>query len=342
MATQGIKVHEGNALNKDFIRMTIPLFMMAFFFYGPRVLLLALLGVLTARLTDRLASLLRARRYDRTENSSVTMALIIVLMTPVTVEWHVVVAAVLVAVLVAKEAFGGYMSYPFNPAAVGVCVAVVSWPEQMLRYPAPTGWLLQKGLTFQQMWALWFFKDAPLVEGPSTTLRAGALPKIEFWNLLLGNYAAPLGVACTVVIAACAVYLVIKKRIPVLAPLCFLAMVAAIAFVFPRYTEISFQTWPQDIMQRLQVVKFEGLSGSIVFSAVFMVGEPGTLPKNRVSQVIYGTLLGVACMMFRYFGTYELSVCFAFLLVNAVSGYFDRAIAGAGAKRAKRREAARS
>ena len=32
-------------------------------------------------------------------------------------------------------------------------------------------------------------------------------------------------------------------------------------------------------------------------------------------------------MMFRYFGSYDVGVCFAVLSVNAISGYLDRAFA---------------
>ncbi|MGD9559727.1 MAG: RnfABCDGE type electron transport complex subunit D [Oscillospiraceae bacterium] len=333
MAKQGRIVHEGNGLNRDFIAMTLPLYLMALFYSGPRVLLLALIGVVTARLCDRLAAMLRARRYDATENSSVVVALIIVLMMPVTVRFRVVVAAVLVAVLVAKEAFGGYGSYPFNPAAVGYCVASVSWPDEMLHYPAPLNWMYLRQPSMEQLLRLWRFEDATLLSGPSATLRAGGLPKIDTWNLLLGNYVGPLGVTCALVIVACAVFLVIKKRMSLVAPACFLATCALIAFIFPRFTEISFQTWPQDILDRLQVVKFEILTGATLFAAVFLVPEPVTLPKNTLSKVIYGVLLGLAAMLFRYYGTYDLGICFSFLIVNAISGYFDRAIARGFANR---------
>lgn len=333
MSNRTRQIHEGNALNKDFIIMTIPLFMMGFFFYGPRVLLLALVAVITASLTDRFAAMLRGRRYDKTENSSITIALIFVLMLPASVRYRVVIAGVLMAVLVAKEAFGGYQSYPFNPSAVGLCVVAVSWPEEIFRYPAPTGWLMKQDLTFAQLQDIWSFKDVTLVPGPSSILRNGGLPKIEFWNLLLGNYGAPLGIGCSLVILSCAGYLLVKKRMSIYAPLFFLGTVALIAFLFPRYTEISWQTWPQDFMLRLQVVKFEGLTGGMVFASVFLISEPGTLPKTKISQCIYGFLLGVAAMMFRYFGTYELGISFAFLLVNALSGYFDRAVSRVGAKR---------
>ena len=340
MATEGIKKHEGNALNRDFILMTIPLFIMACFFYGPRVLLVAAIAVITARLTDRLAARLRGHQFDSTENSSTVLVLVLVLMLPATVKINVVVASVLVTVLVAKEAFGGYRSYPFNPSAVGFCVAAVSWPDQVLQYPAPTEWFLHKELTFSQLWSVWSFQDVVLAPGPSAVLRTGGLPKIDFWNLLLGNYASPMGVGCTLVIMACALYLIIRKRIPVLAPLSMLGTVAIIAFVFPRYSEILLATWPQDFMLRLQVVKFEGLSGAMVFAAIFLLGEPGTLPKNTISQVIYGVLLGLASMLFRYFGTYELGACFGLILVNAMSGYFDRAVTGWSQRRAMRKGAA--
>lgn len=328
-------IHEGNGVNRDFIAMTMPLYLMAVFYYGPRVIALALVAVITARIADRLAAMLRSRRYDASENSSVTIALIIVLMMPATVRFRVVIGAVLIAILVAKEAFGGYGSYPFNPAAVGFCAAAVSWPTEMLRYPPPQNWLLTDASGFGQLWDIWTFKNVTLVEGPSATLRAGGLPKLDVWNLLLGNYAGPLGVTCAVVIAAAAIFLLVKRRLPPAAPLCFLGMAALIAFIFPRYSEIGFATFPDDILARLQVVVYELLSGSIVFVAVFLVPEPCTMPKNTLSRVVYGLLLGAATMMFRYFGNYALGAGFAIILVNAVSGYFDRAIARGKPSRTK-------
>lgn len=331
-----LPVHEGNPLNRDFIAMTIPLLVMAVYFYGPRVLLLAAVALLTAKICDRLAALLRNRPYDKTENSSVTVALLLVLMMPASVRIRVVVAAVLVAVLVGKEAFGGYNSYPFNPAAVGFCVVTASWPEELLSYPRPQAWAQQLGqLPFAQQWARLNYTDATLVQGPSFTLRAGGLPNIDTGSLLFGNYAGPMGVTAALVIVACAVFLLLRKRISPAATLSFLGVVAVITFLFPRYSAISWQTWPGDILTRLAALKYELLSGALVFAAVFLVNEPGTLPKNTASRVIYGTLLGFATVMFRYFGTFELGVCFAFLLVNAVSGYFDRALEGRRLKKNK-------
>ena len=56
---------------------------------------------------------------DKTENSSIPSALVLVLLLPATVHYYVVVVSVAVAILLGKHAFGGYGHYPFNPAAFG-------------------------------------------------------------------------------------------------------------------------------------------------------------------------------------------------------------------------------
>lgn len=328
--------HEGNAYNRDIIAMTMPLFLMAFFYYGPRPLLLALAAVLTAKLTDRFASVLRGRVYDKTENSSVAFALIIVLMMPATVRFRVVVAAVIIAVLVAKEAFGGYNSYPFNPAAVGFCVAAVSWPAEIFRYPPPQNWLLNRQASFGELWQMWTFQNINLVEGPSSVLKAGGTPNLDIWQLMMGDYAGALGVTAALVLGACAVYLIVKKRLPLAAPFFFLLTSGLFAFFIPRIPGTPWEmTFVTGVLHRLNSVKFELMSGALLFAVVFLVDEPGTLPKNTLSRIIYGSLLGLATMLFRHFGTYELGTCFALLLVNAVSGYFDRAISRGAAPRGR-------
>lgn len=319
-------IHEGYAYNKDVIAMTMPLLLMSFFFYGPRPIFMAVVAVIVARICDRVASMMRARRYDKTENSSTVIALIIVLMMPASARYSIVIVAVLVAVLVAKEAFGGYKSYPFNPSAVGFCVAAVSWPEEMLRYPQPHNWLMNLPQSFDELWSLWHFEGTTLVEGASYTLKSGAMPNIDLIDLLLGNFPGSLGTTCCLVVVACAVFLVVRKRLSLIAPLAFLGTAAVIAFVFPRSNSITFQTWPVDILMRLEQVKFEHLSSAMLFTAIFLVDEPGTLPRTNRSRLLYGVLLGFSTMMFRYFGTYELGACFALLLVNALYGFFDRAI----------------
>ena len=96
--------------------MVVPLLCVSCFLYGLRPLLLCGAALLTGNLCDRLVSLLRRRVYQPKDCSNESFALLIALLMPVTVDWYVLIAAVLAGVLIGKEVFGGYGSYPFNPA----------------------------------------------------------------------------------------------------------------------------------------------------------------------------------------------------------------------------------
>ena len=208
--------------------MAVPVLWMACFLYGVRPLLLCGIAVLTGNLCDRLVSLLRRRVYQAGDFSNESFALVIALLMPVTVDIYVLIIAVLAGVLIGKEIFGGYGSYPFNPAAVGYVVAAVSWPEQVFRYPQP--------YTSIPLW------DASMVPVSSTiedTLRSGGMLNIRALVLSLGEYAAPMGTGAALVILACGLFLWIQKDAHMSATVSFLLTCALIAFFFPRQAGLA-------------------------------------------------------------------------------------------------------
>ena len=100
--------------------LCVPLLCMACYFYGARPLLLCGIALLTGNLCDRLVALLRHRVYTNKDLSNESFSLIIALLMPATVDIYVLVVAVLAGVLIGKEVFGGYGSYPFNPSCRGL------------------------------------------------------------------------------------------------------------------------------------------------------------------------------------------------------------------------------
>ena len=293
--------------------MAVPVLCMACFLYGVRPLLLCGIAVLTGNLCDRLVSLLRRRVYQAGDFSNESFALVIALLMPVTVDIYVLIAAVLAGVLIGKEIFGGYGSYPFNPAAVGYVVAAVSWPEQVFRYPQP--------YTSIPLW------DASMVPVSSTvedTLRSGGMLNIRSLVLSLGEYAAPMGTGAALVILACGLFLWTQKDAHMSASVSFLLTCALIAFFFPRQAGLADSAVLSNILPRLQCVRDELLTGAILFSAVFLLNEPYTCVHHRMGRILYGVLVGVVSMGFRYYGVYETGVCFALLVVNSVSAWIDR------------------
>ena len=293
--------------------MAVPVLCMACFLYGVRPLLLCGIAVLTGNLCDRLVSLLRRRVYQGGDFSNESFALVIALLMPVTVDIYVLIAAVLAGVLIGKEIFGGYGSYPFNPAAVGYVVAAVSWPEQVFRYPQPYTNI-----------PLWDASMVPVSSAIEDTLRSGGMLNIGSLALGLGEYATPMGTGAALVILACGLFLWTQKDAHMSASISFLVTCAVIAFFFPRQAGLADSAVLSNILPRLQCVRDELLTGAILFSAVFLINEPYTCVHHRMGRVLYGVLVGVVSMGFRYYGVYETGVCFALLAVNSVSAWIDR------------------
>ena len=293
--------------------MAVPVLCMACFLYGVRPLLLCGIAVLTGNLCDRLVSLLRRRVYQGGDFSNESFALVIALLMPVTVDLYVLIAAVIAGVLIGKEIFGGYGSYPFNPAAVGYVVAAVSWPEQVFRYPQPYTNI-----------PLWDASMVPVSSAIEDTMRSGGMLNSVSLAVGLGEYAAPMGTGAALVILACGLFLWTQKDAHMSASISFLVTCAVIAFFFPRQAGLADSAVLSNILPRLQCVRDELLTGAILFSAVFLINEPYTCVHHRMGRVLYGVLVGVVSMGFRYYGVYETGVCFALLAVNSVSAWIDR------------------
>ena len=212
--------------NRDIVFMTLPLLALSTYFYGARPAVLCLTAAFTAMLCDHLVAWLRHRPCDKTENSSIPSALVLVLLLPATVHYYVVVVSVAVAILLGKHAFGGYGHYPFNPAAFGYAVAAVSWPGEVFLYPVPftTMSVLDTG-------------SATVMESVSHTLRAGGVPNVDTFDLILGNYAGPIGATSVLILVACAMYLWMRRDITLGIPFGFLLSCALVAdpIVLKRY-----------------------------------------------------------------------------------------------------------
>lgn len=300
----------------DICLLGVPLISMAYFYYGLRPVLMCGYAVLLGNLCDRLISMLRRREYDPTDWTNESFSMVISLLLPASCPWSVLTVAVLAGVLIGKEAFGGYGNYPFHPAAVGYAVAAVSWPDAVMRYPAP-GTVLPLGA----------IDNLPLTGGMSNMLKSGAMPTTDMLNMLLGNYAGPIGTTAILVLLACGLFLWVRRDISLYAPLSFLGTCAAVAFFYPRRALADNAMVVQTTTGRLDMVMYELVSGAILFGALFLATEPFTVPRrHRGGQILYGVLLGLMTTAFRYFGAYDTGICFAVLTLGSVSQWIDRLI----------------
>ena len=293
--------------DKYMLMATLPLMLCGAVLYGPRVLLLCAIAMITAKAVDVAVSMARREAFDTKDHSSELGAVVFCLMLPVNIPIYIVVTSVLLAVLVGKHFFGGKDVYPFNLAALAMCCAAVNWADKVFVAVTP----------FSKV-DLWTGYTTGATTTTAGIIKSGGVPTHNTLNLLLGNHPGSMGSDFVLVILAIGLYLILSKKISWHIPVTFLATCAAIALAFPRV-----YGYP-----RLESLEMELLNGVVLFTALFMLNEPTTTPKHPKAKIIYGFMAGVLGMVFRYFGGFELGSCFAILLVNTMDGAIDRFATG--------------
>ncbi len=316
---------ENGQYYKDTAWMALPLMCLSCYFYGARPAALCIVAVVVANLCDRLVSRLRGRDYDAKDYSSESCAVLLAMLMPASIEWYILIVGVLACVLIGKEAFGGYGSYPFHPTAVGYAVAVISWPTQMFRYAQ----------VFTKL-PLIISQEITYTTSMSATLKHGGLPIVSDFDLYLGNYVGAIGATSALILATCALLLWVRRDINFPAVFSFLFVSALIVFLFPRQDGLTGPIM-ETLDARLNVVKFEMLAGNLLYGAVLLICEPYTCPKHWLSRILYGGLLGVVAMMFRYYGVYETGVCFAILMMSVFASWLDRSVMAVAAQHKAKR-----
>ena len=216
--------------------------------------------------------------------------------------WIVLLGA-LVAIGIAKMSFGGIGNNPFNPALVGRCFLLVSFPAQMTSWPIIGQWDkyldAATGAT-----PLSIMKEA-IKTGDASLL--SQLP--DATHLLLGSNA--LGGAGTIgEVSAIALliglgYMLWKKIITWHIPISIIATVFVISgllhIVNPIYTD------PLS----------EILCGGLMLGAIFMATDYVNSPMTHKRQLIYGISIGVLTVVIRNWGSYPEGMSFAILIMNA-------------------------
>lgn len=272
---------------------------------GLRPLVMAAASVLTAAACTVLFRLIRRQNPMPREGSAAVTGMLTALLLPLNAPIWLACAASAFAVLAAKEPFGSFGRNPFNPAAAGIAFVTLCWPEKVFTFydPAKPYAILPFGPCFYQT-----------VESPASVLRSGLKPSIVPFDLLWGTQPGALGTTAMLVIGACGLFLFVCRAAKPEITLAFLAAAALGAALFPRIACSS-----------LTSVKYELLTGSLLFCAAFLVTDPVTSPRTAAGRCVYGALAGTLVLLFRWFGAYENGECFAVLLANAAVPVIDEA-----------------
>jgi len=297
------------------------LYALAAYYYGARALVLGAGSALVCTLCDILTTRMVGRKINTRDFSAPVTGLILPLMMPASIPYHIVVMAGVFAIVVAKAPFGGTGHNVFNPAAAGFSFVVFCFGDLLFTYP-PSATRLP----------IWGAMEFIATDSPARIMMRGGTPDYDALDMLLGNYAGPMGATNILILIACLLYLILKSTVRWSLPVSFFGAVALIALIFPRGDATG-----------LASVGFELATGLVFFGGIFLLGDPVTTPKRESARIAFAFCSGIVVMLFRHFGNVEgieEQLTYALLLMNASVWLFD--MAGehiAGRARRKRHEA---
>lgn len=283
----------------------LPALLASFWFFGLGSVVVCLASVLACVFFEwAITKYIMKREPSLTDGSAIVTGLLLGMNLPSNFPIWMIIIGALVAIGIGKMTFGGLGCNPFNPALVGRCFLLVSFPAAMTSWPIEGQWTsyidAETGAT-----PLSLMKTA-IKTGDSSIL--DQLP--SSFEMLLGNTSNGLGAgtigeicALALIIGLC--YMLWKKIITWHIPVSIICTV----FVFSGLLHLASPIYANPV----QVV----LSGGLLLGAIFMATDYVTSPMTAKGQLIYGVSIGLLTVVIRNWGSYPEGMSFAILIMNA-------------------------
>ena len=299
-----------------FGRMTIFLLalnVMAFYYYGYRAIIVSLISVAVALLTEYICRTATGRKFDIKDTSPIMSAMILALLMPASIPYRIIIFASAFMIAICKYAFGGNKNLIFSPAAVAYAFSLLAWPNSVLRYPQPVP-----------------FGNIPLISDSTQVLDYSfthyadiSLSSSSYLDIIWGRLAGPMGTSCVVIIAICAISLYLFKDIHGTTLFSAVAVSVLLYVLFP----LAATGW--------RAAVYALVTGSFMFVLGYIVCDMRYVPQRPLAQVIYGALFAAISYLLRRFSGLESAAVFSALILSIFTSEFDRfdlAVCGGASK----------
>ena len=285
----------------------LPALLVSFYFFGIGSAIVCATSVLACVFFEWAINrfILKNPRNVVADGSAVLTGVLLGFNLPSNLPVWIIIIGALVAIGVGKMTFGGLGCNLFNPALVGRCFLLVSFPAQMTSWPIAgqlTSYLdAETGATPLSVmkWAIKSGDPSVLEQLPSS------------FNMLIGlpdtcqTGAGSLGEVCALALLLGLAFMLWRKIITWHIPVSILATV----FVLSGLLHLANPAYASPL-----AVLF---SGGLMLGAIFMATDYVTSPMCGRGQLIYGVGIGVLTVVIRNWGAYPEGMSFAILIMNA-------------------------
>ncbi len=273
----------------DVIFALLPATAMGVWVHGVHSLLVILTSVATAMLAEFTFDWITKRPNTLKDGSAAVTGLLLALTLPASVPLYIPFIGSLFAIIVVKCLFGGLGKNFVNPALTARCFLLISFSTVMTHYTV----------------------DGVTAATPLTKLLDGDTSAIL--ESFLGYSSDVIGGSVAALLLG-GFYLWIVGGITYEIPT---SMILSFCLFLGVFGEHGFD---------LRYMLGNLYGGGVVMGALFMANDPVTCPTNSLGHIVYGTLIGVLCAVFRLFGSATDSVSYAILAGNLVVPIIDEYI----------------
>lgn len=288
----------------DVIIALCPALVWAVYLFGARALTLTAVSVGSAVLFEYLYRLIMNKSNDIGDLSAAVTGMLLAFCLPVSVPLWMPAVGSFFAIVIVKQLYGGIGKNVVNPALAARVFLFLAFPGDMARFTAPSEKLPAFSL-----------KGADIVASatPLASLKEGVAPPDSLLDLFLGNCAGCIGEISVLLLLAGALYLFVRKIITWQIPVCYIATVAVLSYLFPASG-----------MDAVQYVLSTLCSGGLILGAFFMATDYVTSPVTYRGRILYGIGCGLITAFIRTCGSYPEGVSFAILVMNCLAWYIDK------------------
>ena len=297
-------------------------------FFGFGLLLNFVIALVTALFAEAAVLKLRGRgtRLALHDGSALVTAALLAFALPPLVPGWVPALGALVAIVLAKQLYGGLGKNLFNPAMVGYVFLLISFPVEMTQYLPPRmgdldyqrlGFLATLDYTFTGHLPAGIGVDALTRATPLDLVKEGLRSARTFAEISSGSLFGDFGGRgwewVNNFIALGGLYLLYTNTIRWQIPVALLAGLLAPATAFYLF-DTSQYAGPG----------FHLFSGATLLGAFFIATDPVSAAATDRGRLIYGAGIGIITYMIRTWGGYPDGIAFAVLLMNGAVPLIDR------------------
>lgn len=283
----------------------IPVILYATYIFGLRVLTLLAVVTFFAVLCEYLVARTLNPKNIKVSEAVIVTSFLYTLSLPPATPYYIAVIGILFGVLFGKMAFGGFGKNVFNPAMVARCFIYISFPSYLtITWSNPFSGFPGGILNYSKV-------DAITNATPILSMKNNLEPT-SYLDMFVGNTPGAIGATSALLLLISGIYLVYTKT----------ASFKLMYSTFFSYSILYSIFYYTDIVNVDPLTSI--LSGGLMFGVVYIVTEPISAPKQEVSKIIYGALIGALTVVISTFSVFAGAVMFSVIIGNTFAPLIDK------------------